>query len=70
MEINNTDLYILVSLEKKGIFEVKDVSLICDIDKATCYKSIKNLEMNNLVIKIDSDPLKYAINYDKINGIS
>lgn len=70
MELNNTELYILVSLERKEVFEVKEVSVICDIDKTTSYKAIKTLEKLNLVIKIDSNPMKYAINYDLINGIN
>lgn len=70
MDLNNTELYILVSLERHRVFEIKEVSSICDIDKTTCYKAIKTLEKNDLVLKIDSNPLTYAVNYDKINGIN
>jgi predicted transcriptional regulator len=70
MDLNNTELYILVSLERKGLFEVKEVSALCDIDKTTCYKAINTLEKCGLVLRIDSNPLKYAVNYDKINGIN
>jgi predicted transcriptional regulator len=66
MELNDKDLYILVSLEHKGIFEAKEVSYFCDIDKSTAYKSIKRLQEAGVIIKVESNPLKYAINYDKL----
>lgn len=70
VELTNTELYILVSLERKQVFTMNELSLFCDIDKTTCYKAVNVLEKLKFLIKIDSSPLKYAVNYNRINEIN
>lgn len=66
MELNNTDLFILISFEDIAVFTPLEVVRECDLDKATVYKSLKRLKESKAIIQIETKPQKYTINYDKL----